>query len=214
VNAESILADIDHGIRRDDVTVFGFRKGRALILAMSFALTGFGVLGIAVALAPSVNPNAGAAIRYGAAAFVGLVVLAALWQAWKKADELWHADTNLIVVSSGGVIRRLCGRVQSWPFAQYPDITFLVRGRQSSKYPPQSMRIALDSLQPDESAQGIPDEHAYAKYYGASSPTQITVIYLNEKDASFQHELVDDGTFGSMGDILQAIVTLASGRSR
>jgi hypothetical protein len=60
MNAESILADIDHGIHRDDVTAFRFRKGRALTLASLFALTGFGVLGIAVALAPSLNPNAGA----------------------------------------------------------------------------------------------------------------------------------------------------------
>jgi hypothetical protein len=210
MSPESILADIDHGRHRDDVTVFRFRKGRALILTMLFGLTGVAVLGIAVALAPSMNPNAGA-IRYGAAAFVGLVVLAALWQAWRKVDELRHADTNLLVVSSAGVIRRLCGRVQSWAFAQFPDVTLVIRSRQSPRYAAQPIRIALDSRQPGEPSQGNEDPHAYRKYFGAFGPRHLTAIYLNEKDGSFQHELVDDGTFGPMGDIVQALVTRGRG---
>jgi len=206
MNAESILADIDHEIHRDDVTAFRFRKGRALTLASLFALTGFGVLGIAVALAPSLNPNVGAA-KYGAAALVGLLVLAALWQAWQKLAELRHADTNLLVVSSGGVIRRLRGRVHSWPFARYPDIVLTVSSRQSPHYAAQPVRIALGSLQPGEPSAGEEDKLAYRRYYGTFGARGIGAIYLNEKDASFQHELVDDGTFGPMADILQALVT-------
>ena len=36
---------------------------------------------------------------------------------------------------------------------------------------------------------------------------QVEAVHLNEAGASFQHELVDDGSFGPMHEIIRAIAT-------
>jgi hypothetical protein len=46
-----------------------------------------------------------------------------------------------------------------------------------------------------------------------ASPGTVSAIYLNESGASFQHALVDDGTFGPVHEILAAIASRGMGRS-
>ena len=97
----------------------------------------------------------------------------------------------MIVVAPEGVVRRLRGRVQSWPFAQFPDITLVVGDRYNAGH---SQRITLGSN---------------TNFF----PGTVSAGYLNEPGASFQHELVDDGTFGPMGEILSAIALRSEGQS-
>jgi hypothetical protein len=198
MNPEKILGDIDLGIPRADVTVFRFLKNRALMTAILSTLTGVVVLGAATALAPSIRPDAGS-VRYGATAFVGLVALSAFWLAWRKATEIRDADRNVLVVAPEGVVRRLRGRVQSWPFAQFPDITFVVGDRYN---PEHSLRIALGSHK-------IEDHIVRSNFYSG----KVSAVYLNEPGADFQHELVDDGIFGPMNEILAAIALRGLTRS-
>jgi hypothetical protein len=198
MNPQKILGDMDLGIQRTDVTVFRYRKNRALLIAILTTLTGVAVLAAAAALAPSLRPDAGS-VKYGATAFVGLVALSAFWLAWRKSREILAADTNLLVVAPEGVVRRLCGRVHSWSFAEFPDITFVVGDRHNSQH---ALRIVLGS-------HNVEDSMVRAN---ASSGT-ISAIYLNESGASFQHALVDDGTFGPMHEILAAIASRGMGRS-
>lgn len=198
MNPQKILGDRDLGIQRTDVAVFRYRKNRALVIAILSTLTGVAVLGAAAVLAPNLRPDAGA-VRYGAIAFAGLVVLSASWLAWRKASEIRYADRNVLVVAPEGVVRRLRDRVQSWPFAEFPDITFVVGDRYN---PEHALRIVLGSHNGE-------DPMARANVV----PATVSAIYLNESGASFQHELVDDDTFGPMHEILAAIASRGTTRS-
>jgi hypothetical protein len=190
MNPQKILGDMDLGIQRTDVTVFRYRKNRALVSAILYALTGVAVLAAAAALAPSLNPNAGS-VKYGAIAFVALVALSTFWIAWRKSREIRAADTNLLVVAPEGVVRRLCGQVHSWSFAEFPDVTFVVGDRHNA---PHALRMVIGSRNGE-------DPLARANF----SPGTVSAIYLNESGASYQHALVDDGTFGPVHEILAAI---------
>jgi hypothetical protein len=200
MDTQSIIADIDNGIRRGDVTVFRFRKGRAVLNTLLFTLTGAGLTGAAVALAAHMTPAAGA-IKHGLVAVAGLLALSAFWQAWRKGTEVRDADTNVLVVTPEGVLRRLRGQVQSWPFAQYSDISFVIRDLQRNG-PAHTRRIELGAHQ-------IEDDIVRADFFGGN----VMSIHLNEAGAGFQHELVDDGSFGSMHHILRALATHGTGQA-
>jgi hypothetical protein len=211
---ERILADIDNHVPRDEVTVFRYQKGRALIILLLSGSFAVGLLAVAIAMAPTVNPDASPALKYGLAAFVGLLVLLGAWAAWSAAADLRYANSNLILVCPEGVIRRLRGRVRSWPFAQYPDVAYGIshmRSTQSTEYYPTKWeRISLDSQQagerPQQEVEDLTGGHPYRDYYRFSS-SKIAGVSLNEKGASFADELVSDSTFGPMADILDAIVS-------
>ena len=135
--------------------------------------------------------------------------------AWSSAANLRYASSNLLLVCPEGVIRRLRGRVRSWPFAQYPDVAYGLndmRSMQNNEYSSTRWeRISLDSQRPGERPQqGVEDltggGHPFRDYFHFSS-TKLAGISLSEKGASFEEELVGDSTFGPMADILDAIVS-------
>jgi hypothetical protein len=200
MDQDALLAEVDRGSPRHDVVVFRFRKGRALLIATLLALIGIFVIGAAAAMAPHVNPNAGN-VRYGVAVVAGLMALSALWQAWRKVTEVRYATTNVIVVCREGVVRRLRGRVQAFPFADFPVITFVLYNWHRNT-PRKAVNV-------DVRAGAIDDHIVQTNFYAG----QVTVIYLSEADATFQNELVDDGSFGPMHEIVRAILTRGTTRS-
>jgi hypothetical protein len=194
MDAESLLAEVERGGALSDATVFRFRKGRALLIASLLGLIGLAIIAAGAALAPHVNPKAGN-IRYGVAAVAGAMAVVAVWLSWRKLTEARHADTNLLVVARDGVVRRLCGRVQCWPFVDFPVVT-LVLYNWHLNTPRKAVNIDLMSREIDAS---IVESNFY--------PGMVTVIYLSEAGATFQHELVDDGSFGPLHDIARALAT-------
>jgi hypothetical protein len=199
MDATGLLARIDAGVGDHNVVVFRFAKGRALTDGVLYGLLGLGILAAAIALRPSVNANAGGVV-YGAAVVTGLLVLSSFWRSLNRLLDYGFADTNLLVVTPEGTVRRLRGKVRAWPLAEFPDLTIATLDRRTGT------RFHTVQLRPngaDEASAEVPG------FAGG-----IESLCLNEAGASFQHELVDDGSFGPMHAIATTIVHLARTHTR
>jgi hypothetical protein len=197
MDAESVLALVDKGSTTSDLVAFRYAKARALTSAALYALVGLAVLVVAILLSSHVNKDAGGVV-YGAGAVAALIVLSALWRALKGFLDFRDGDTNLLVVTREGVIRRLRGKVRAWPFTDFPDLTIVTSNQHTG--------TKVHSIQ---LRSGRPEGDPAPTSFSAGS---IESIHLNEAGASFQHELVDDGSFGPMHEIARAIVELGMRR--
>jgi hypothetical protein len=181
----------------EGVTVFRFAKGRTLSNAVLYTALGLAILGAAIAAFPHVNMDAGAVV-YGAAAVAGLLVLSSLWRGASRFVDYHFADSNVLLVTPQGAVRRLRGKVRVWPFSDFPDLQVVTMSRHTGTaiYHVPLRAVGLERL-PDE----VP-----TLLGGLES------IHLNEPGGNFQHEIVDDGSFGPMEDIVAAII--ARGRTQ
>jgi hypothetical protein len=157
-----LLDAVDRGATPPGVTLFRFQRGRTVVNLVLYASFGGALLAFGVIMRSSVNLEAGA-VAYGAIAIFVAIVLLTFWRALNKLLDLRHADTNLIVVAPIGLVRRLRGRVQPFPFSEFPDLN------------------------------------------SVKSNGRIESIYLNRDGQTFDQELVDDGSFGPMEEILGAL---------
>jgi hypothetical protein len=187
MDTTSLLAKVDAGISNNETT-FRFAKGRALTYAVLYGLFGITLVAFAIMLAPSVNTGAGG-VLYGAMVVAGLIVLSALWRSLSRFLDFRWADTNVLVVTAEGVVRRLRGHVRAWPFSEYPNLQVVTMNRHTGT------KIYHVPLRPLGSSG---DAYPFAGGFES--------IYLNQEGGSFQHEIVDDDSFGPMQDIAYAIV--------
>ena len=103
--------------------------------------------------------------------------------------DLWHAKNSLLVVTPTTIVRRRRNKVVSWPFVEFPGVTYAYPSRRSTI----SKSLNLADLPPPEDAIAA-----------ATNASGITVIYLNRPTQTFDEELIDDFSFGSMNEILRA----------
>jgi hypothetical protein len=193
MEAERILAEVDAGVAPAGLTVFRFRRGPALLETIVFG--GIGVAGVAFAIivAPRVNPDVGL-VRYGGAAVAGFFLLMLFLRLRQKVAELRRARTNVLLVSSEGVIRRLGGRVEAWPFARTPEMTIVLRSNHG--WGTANIHLGARPLDGDLVASDF--------YEG-----RISEVFLSQAGGTFGNIVVDDGSFGSMSEIVQTIVLCA-----
>ncbi len=189
MESEQILAAVDSGAADRRLTVFRFRGQIVRRQALGMGLLGAAILGAAVALRPFVMEGGWAA--YGAAALVGLMVLVAGWSLVRALRDLHHAKSSVLVVTREGVLRRVRGRVQTWDFAEYPELNLVLGSRHGAA----QKQIDLKSSKLDKELQ--------SSNYGGG---RLTAVYLNQPGHTFQRELVSDNRFGPMHQIVRAIV--------
>jgi hypothetical protein len=190
MDTTSLLAKVDAGISNQETT-FRFAKGRALTYAVLYGLVGVAIVAFAIVIAPNVNRNAGG-VLYGAMAVAGLIVLSVLWRSFSRFRDYRWGDTNLLVVTAEGVLRRLRGQVRAWPFSEFADLQVVTMNRHTGT---KIYHVPLRPL----GASG--DAYPFAGGFES--------IYLNQEGGSFQQEIVDDGSFGPMQDIALAIIERA-----
>jgi Arc/MetJ-type ribon-helix-helix transcriptional regulator len=110
------------------------------------------------------------------------------WRLVDRSLELLHAASNVLIVAPGGVVRRRRGKVASWPFSEFTDVTVVIQSRQSTSFP--------------------------IRGGGAGMNAAPATIYLNRSGNTFEDELVDDGSFGERSEILNALIRQANSGDR
>lgn len=194
MDAESLMASIDHGRVGPDVVVFRFVKGRAVMDAVLYGLIGLFVIVAAIALSSRVTQ--GGAVAWGAAGLAAYLAFLPLWRSLARVRDLLHADSNLLAVTREGVARRLRGKVRGWSFVEFSDLT-VVGSPSRSLSTPGRLANWTHSVTLGQADSDLPGG-------------RIGSIQLGTPDGALHDELVDDASFGPMRDIARTIIALAS----
>lgn len=197
LTAAQILDRLDQGLGVPDARVFGFHKVPTTTRMVIWGAFGAGMIVLAVLLWPAAR-RPFTAIHYGVGAVFLFFLLSSLSLAVTSLIDLLHAQNSVLIVTPAIVVRRRRNRVESWPFAEFPGITYAYPSRRST------ISKSLNLTDPSTSEDSI------AHALGASG---ITVIYLNRPGRTFDEELIDDFSFGPMQEILRALVTRVRQRS-
>jgi hypothetical protein len=196
ITAPQLLERLDQGLGVPDARVFRFDKratgGRMVI----WAALGVGMV-VFAALAWPAARRPFTAISYGVAAVFLFFLFSSLRLAVLSLVDLWHAKNTVLVVTPTIVVRRRRNKVDSWPFAEFPGLTYAYPSRRSTI----SKSLNLADLPPPEDSIA-----------GAMNASGLTVVYLNRPGYTFDEELIDDSSFGPMNEILRALVTRAPQR--
>ena len=185
-----ILQTFDQGLPVPGARVFPFRAGAAASRMAGFGATGLALIAAGAWLGPELHRPFETATYVLIAVFV-LFCGSSLWLAAQAFLDLRAGRTNVLIVTSEVVVRRRRGKVDSWPFAEFPGLTFVLQSRRAVK--PTSLNLA----------DGPPSE---AFLDDRLMRGGIVDIRLDRAGETYGAVLVDDGTFGSLEEILRALV--------
>jgi hypothetical protein len=190
ITAAQILERLEQGLGVSGARVFGFRKAPTTARMVIWAAFGVGMVVFGVLLWP-VARRPFTAVSYGIGAVFLFFLLSSLALAVTSLFDLLHAKNSILVVTPTIVVRRRRNKVDSWPFAEFPGVTYAYPSRRST------ISKSLNLTDPSTSEDAL--AHAL-------SARGITVIYLNRPGRTFDKELIDDFSFGPMHEILRALV--------
>jgi hypothetical protein len=156
-----------------------------------FGATALAMVAFAALIAPSVH-RPFQAVTYGAMALFVLFVVASLRLALLACFDLRSASGNVLIVTPTAVVRRRRGKVDSWSFAEFPGVTFVIQSRRATT----STSLNL--------ADGPPSQ---ALLNDKLMRGGVNAIHLNRPGETFGPVLIDDGSFGALDEILRALVT-------
>jgi hypothetical protein len=188
--AEPILRSFDQGLPLPDARIFRFQAGVTALRMAAFTAMGLALAGFGVSIAPSLH-RPFQAVTYGAIATFFLVVLASLRLALLAYLDLRSARGNVLIVTPTVIVRRRRGKVDSWLFAEFPGLTFVVQSRRATT----STSLNL--------ADGPPSEALLADKLRRGG---VNAIRLNRSGESFGAVLIDDASFGRLDEIVRALV--------
>jgi hypothetical protein len=173
-----------------EARIFRFRAGVTALRMAAFAALGVAIVGFGVSIAPSIH-RPFQPVTYGAAAVFLLMVVASLRLAFLAFLDLRSGGGNVLIVTPAVVVRRRRGKIDSWPFAEFPGLTFVIQSRRATT----STSLNL--------ADGSPSEALLADKLMRGG---VNAIHLNRPQETFGAVLVDDASFGPLDEILRALV--------
>jgi hypothetical protein len=188
--AEPILRSFDQGLPLPGARSFRFRTGVTALRMAAFGVVGLAIAGFGVTIAPSIQRPL-QPVTYGAGAVFLLMVVASLRLALLAFLDLRSGSGNVLIVTPTVVVRRRRGKVDSWPFAEFPGLTFVIQFRRAT------------SCTSPNLADGPPSE---ALLEDKLMRGAVNGIHLNRPQETFGADLIDDASFGPLDEILRALV--------
>jgi hypothetical protein len=188
--AEPILRSFDQGLPLPGARIFRFRPWATALRMAAFGLLGLAIAGFCVKVAPTIR-RPFEAVTYGGGAVFLLMVVSSLRLALLAFFDLRSGRGNVLIVTPTVVVRRRRGKVDSWPFAEFPGLTFVIQFRRAT---------SCTSL---NLADGPPSE---ALLEDKLMRGAVNGIHLNRPQETFGADLIDDASFGPLDEILRALV--------
>ena len=192
------LEAFDAGTLPDVARAFRYRRAPALLEVLVWGAILVPIVGGAI-VRESVRADVLAFFRSANAVVdviaIGLGVLLG-WRFVDRSLELLQAASNVLIVAPGGVVRRRRGKVASWPFSEFTDVTVVIQSRRSTSFPIRDGGAGTAAATAGDGRSPIGPDPA--------------TIYLNRSGYTFEDELVDDSSFGERYEILNAIIRQAN----